>query len=80
MLKRHFVKTFITMITTAFGFVAALAWNETIKNMVDRFISPGSTTISLLIYALSVTILAVLVTYWLGLIEEKAIKEEARKK
>lgn len=56
--------------TSAFGLVAALAWNELIKELVAKYIEPvvggNSGIISLLIYALIVTILAVLVTYQLS--------------
>ena len=52
--------------TSAFGLVAALAWNELIKELVDQYIKPlvggASGVISLLIYAVIVTTLAVLFT------------------
>ncbi len=59
----------VTLSTAGFGFVAALAWNEAIKQFVKDYISsyiPGSGLISLFIYALLVTALAVLVTYQLS--------------
>lgn len=59
----------IALSTAGFGFVAALAWNEAIKQFVVDYISPyipGSGFISLLIYALLVTGLAVLVTFQLS--------------
>ncbi|KKQ10470.1 MAG: hypothetical protein US19_C0004G0018 [Candidatus Daviesbacteria bacterium GW2011_GWB1_36_5] len=49
--------------------VAALAWNETIQGFVKEFIEPripGSGLLSKLIYALLVTLLAVLITYQLS--------------
>lgn len=53
--------------TNAFGLVAALAWNEFIKETVKTYIQPfagkSSGMISLFIYAVIVTILAVGVTY-----------------
>ncbi len=59
----------VTLATSGFGLVAALAWNETIQSFVDQFISPripGSGLISKLIYALIITIFAVLITYQLS--------------
>lgn len=59
----------IALSTAGFGFVAALAWNEAIKQFVLDYISPyisGSGFISLLIYALLVTGLGVLVTFQLS--------------
>lgn len=53
--------------TSAFGLVAALAWNSLIQQVVTDYVKPffgeASTTISLLIYAVIVTVLAVIVTY-----------------
>lgn len=64
--------------TAGFGLVAALAWNETIKGSIERFIKPGSGLISKLIYALIVTLLAVLVTYYLGHLTQEAKEEEEK--
>ncbi|HCQ31310.1 TPA: hypothetical protein DIU27_02930 [Candidatus Collierbacteria bacterium] len=56
----------ITLVSTSFGLVAALAWNEAIKEYVAVFIKPyfakGSGVISLFIYAMAVTVVAVLIT------------------
>ncbi|OGM21710.1 hypothetical protein A2714_05305 [Candidatus Woesebacteria bacterium RIFCSPHIGHO2_01_FULL_38_9] len=63
------------MVTSGFGLVAALAWNEVIKEVITKYIQPifGSSSglVSLLIYALAVTFLAVLVTYQLSKISGK---------
>ena len=59
----------LTLATTAFGLVAALAWNQTIQAVVQQYILPrvpGSGIISQLIYALIVTFLAVFITYQLS--------------
>ena len=66
----------VQLATAGFGLVAALAWNETIKDIIDRFISPGSSLISRLIYAIIVTILAVIVTYYLGRLTQEAKEKE----
>lgn len=66
-LKQHTLKELLKLSTGGFGLVAALAWNELIKKIVQDYIEPfvgkDSGVISLLIYALIVTILAVVVTY-----------------
>ncbi|MCX6809879.1 MAG: DUF5654 family protein [Candidatus Berkelbacteria bacterium] len=62
----QFIQTFSTLLTSAFGLVAAFAWNDLVKAAIDRYISSGQGMISRLIYALLVTILAVLVSYQLG--------------
>jgi len=78
-LRSEFLKTMTALATAAFGLVAALAWNDAIKSFIDRFISPGSTFLSKLIYALIVTVLAVMVTYFLGKMTQEAKEEEEEK-
>ena len=60
--KLQFVTTFSALITAAFGLVAALAWNEAIKAAVAKFIEADGELWGLLIYAILVTVLAVVVT------------------
>ncbi len=56
-----------TLATSGFGLVAALAWNNVIQELVNNHIKPylpqGSSLISLLLYAIIITSLAVIVTY-----------------
>lgn len=59
----------LTLATSGFGLVAALAWNDTIQQFVKTFIEPkipGSGIFSRLIYAIIITSLAVLITYQLS--------------
>lgn len=69
------IKQLVTLSTSGFGLVAALAWNSFIQELVNNYIRPyfkgGSSVISLLIYAVLVTILAVTVTYNLTRLAEK---------
>ena len=66
----------VTLSTSGFGQVAALAWNEAIQALVreyiDKYVSVGSGIISRFIYAIIITALAVLITYQLT----KIIKED----
>ena len=54
-LKKEVLKQMLTLATSGFGLVAALAWNEFIKEIVADYIKPlvggNSGLISLLIYA-----------------------------
>ena len=71
---KELIQQLVTLSTSAFGLVAALAWNETIQEFVKQFIEPsipGSGLISKLIYALLVTLLAVLITYQLSRLASK---------
>ncbi|MBI4039749.1 hypothetical protein HY389_00135 [Candidatus Daviesbacteria bacterium] len=68
-LKIELVTQLLTLSTSGFGLVAALAWNDTIQQVVKEFIEPripGSGILSRLIYAVLVTVLAVLITYQLS--------------
>jgi len=78
-LRSEFLKTMTGLATAGFGLVAALAWNEAIKDFINKFISPGSTVLSKIIYALIVTFLAVIVTYLLGKSTQEAKEEEEKK-
>jgi Zn-dependent protease with chaperone function len=70
------VRQMLSLATSGFGLVAALAWNNVVKEFVDKYVKsaiPGgqSGLISLLIYAIIVTLLAVLVTFQLSQLLEK---------
>lgn len=69
------IKQMLTLATSGFGLVAALAWNNVIKEVVDSFIKPylgeSSGLMSLVVYAVVVTTLAVLVTLQLSKIEKR---------
>lgn len=59
--KKQSLTTFTTLIISAFSLVAALAWNEAIKEMVYQFIgTAGEGWIAMIIYAVVVTIIAVI--------------------
>ncbi|NLL94493.1 MAG: hypothetical protein GX224_01860 [Thermoplasmatales archaeon] len=60
--KVQLLETFAALITAAFGLVAALAWNETIKSAVAKVFTGGDDLIGLFVYAIIVTILAVIMT------------------
>ena len=74
-LKRQFASQLLKLVTSGFGLVAALAWNEVIKEIISEYIKPlfgeSSGIISLIIYAVTVTLLAVLVTYQLSKISKR---------
>lgn len=65
----------ITLSTSGFGLVAALAWNSFIQEFVNsyikKFLPSGSGLISLFIYAVIVTALAVFITLQLTQIKER---------
>ena len=56
------METILGLITTAFAFVAGLAWNDAIQKLIESFIGSGDAIPSLFIYAIVVTIVAVVIT------------------
>lgn len=64
--EAEFFKTIATMVGSAFALVAALAWNSAIQGLISRYVAAGNSLRSQLIYALLVTLLAVIVTWQLG--------------
>ena len=50
------------LLTTAFGLVAALAWNGAIRAIFVRVFGTADTVVGMLIYAIVVTIIVVIAT------------------
>ncbi len=63
---KEILKTISVLMTTAFAFVAGSAWNEAIQALLNEFIQQGSAVSAMLIYAVVVTIIAVVVTVFIG--------------
>ena len=65
----------VTLATASFGLVAALAWNNLIQEIVNtyvkRWLPVNGKLISLALYAVIVTVLAVLVTFQLTRVVKK---------
>ncbi len=57
--QQEFRKQLATLITAAFGFVAALFWNTAIKDAINAFIPPAQTWVGEILIAVFVTIIAV---------------------
>jgi len=74
-IQKRAVKQMVTLATSAFGMIAALAWNSAITTFVNDYIKTilpiGSGIISLFVYAVFVTFLAVFVTYNLSKMAER---------
>lgn len=60
----------VRLMSASFGLIAALAWNQVAQAFVNDYIKPffgkQSGIISLLIYAIFITIFVVIITYFLG--------------
>ena len=69
--KKELKERTITLLLAGFGFVAALAWNEAVKNLFDVILPKGSDLIGKFLYALLVTVVVVVLSLQLQKISEK---------
>jgi len=69
--RAAYLQTMIALASAAFGVVAALAWNSAITALVKQIFGSGAQIVSLFIYAIVVTILAVVVMVNLGKLAER---------
>lgn len=74
-IHKEVLKQMLTLTTSGFGLVSALAWNQFIQEAIDTFIKPfvpsASTLISKFLYAFIITTLAVIITYQLTELSHK---------
>ncbi len=73
--NKKLIDEMLRLATSGFGLVAALSWNNLIQTAISQYIEPiigkDSGIISLFIYAVVVTALAVTVTYNLTKIKNR---------
>jgi len=69
--KKAFRERLITLVMGGFSLVAALAWNEAIKSLVDTYFKESSGLIGKFVYALIITAVVVIVSIRLEKISEK---------
>lgn len=73
--RRELIEQFITLSTSGFGLVAALAWNEAVqafvKDYIEKYYPSQSGVISKFIYAVIITLFAVFITYQLSRIASR---------
>jgi len=79
-IRREIIDKMLTLATSAFGLVAALAWNDAVKEIFNRLFGEQQQLSAKVIYALSVTALVVLVTYLLSRWSGKSDKQQSMKK
>ncbi|HYS28278.1 MAG TPA: DUF5654 family protein [Candidatus Limnocylindria bacterium] len=72
-----YVQTMIALASAAFGVVAALAWNSAITALVKQIFGSGGQIVSLFIYAIIITIVAVIVMVQLAKVAERTAAPKA---
>jgi len=77
--KGEVIEKIAALMTAAFGLVAALAWNGAIRAIFAEVFGDPDELVAMLIYAIIVTIVAVILTIWIAKVAEKAKPKEAEK-
>ncbi|MFN2528269.1 MAG: DUF5654 family protein [Candidatus Baltobacteraceae bacterium] len=72
--KPTYLGTMIMLATVAFGLLAAGAWNKAITDLIAIFLKPGSGVWAEVLYAVIITILAIVVIQKLGKMAEHDAK------
>ena len=68
---------FSTLITTALGLVAALAWNTAIQNLFNALFSKAGWALACqFLYAILITLVVIFATIYVGRAAERAKKAE----
>jgi hypothetical protein len=70
-IKPTYIGTMISLATVAFGLIAAGAWNKFISDAIALFLKPGSGVLAELIYAIIITIVAIIVVQSLAKLAER---------
>ena len=71
-MKKEVLTNLVTLVTAAFGLVAALAWNGAIQELFKRIFGTAQTILGMFIYAIIVTLVGVWATIKVGKLAEKA--------
>lgn len=75
-LKKEFFERFAALITGAFTFVAALAWNSAIETLIAKYISPSGGLSGMFIYAVIVTLIAIVAITQINAIAHAMYKDD----
>ena len=70
--RASYLATMIALASAAFGIIAALAWNTAITDLIKTFLPAGKGLWPEFLYALIITIIAIIVMSSLGKIAERA--------
>ena len=76
--RAEYIKVTAGLVTTAFAFIAALAWNQAILAIFTAVLGTPSGVYSNLAYAIIITIIAVIATVWIARAASRAAGEEIK--
>ena len=78
-MKVEILDKIAALVTAAFGLIAALAWNGAIRAIFERLFGSADNITAMIVYAVIVTIIAVLVTIWVARSVKRAKGEKEEK-
>lgn len=70
-LAEELIEKFTQLITSGFGLVAALAWNDAIQAVFARFFNEGEGLLAKVSYAVIVTLITISIVYQLSQISNR---------
>jgi uncharacterized membrane protein len=70
-MKKEIIEKISSLIIAAFGLVAALAWNGAIQAIFKELFGDAEGLVPMIIYAVTVTVIAVFVTVWVAKVAGK---------
>jgi len=74
--QAEYLKVTAGLVTTAFAFVAGLAWNTAIQSIFIAILGTSNSVPANLAYAIIITIVAVIAAVWIARAASKAAGEE----
>lgn len=75
-MKKEVIEKIAALVTAALGLAAALAWNDTIKEIFQKFFGNSGTITAMLTYSVVITLIAVAATIKVGQLADKAKTED----
>jgi hypothetical protein len=73
-MKKEIIEKLSMLATSAFGLVAALAWNNAIQEIFKKYFGEAGSIPAMVWYAVIITVIAVVATIWIGKISENLKK------
>jgi uncharacterized membrane protein len=70
-MEKEIIEKISSLIIAAFGLVAALAWNGAIQAIFKELFGDAEGLVPMIIYAVTVTVIAVFVTVWVAKVAGK---------
>jgi TRAP-type C4-dicarboxylate transport system permease small subunit len=75
-MKVEILDKIAALLTAAFGLVAALAWNGAIRAIFEKAFGSADNIPAMVVYAVVVTVIAVLVIIWIARVVKRAKGEK----